>query len=236
MGLVKPAALARRFWPKAVFFDLDGTLVDSLPDIAQSLNAMQRDLGRLPLEYEQIAQWVGDGAGRLVKRALTQSEWGEPEERVFDEAYALFLREYQQNPCVYTKPYPHVTQVLAELSDHDIALACVTNKPEGLSRDVLSELQLDKHLEIIVGGDSLPVKKPDPGQIHYVCNKIGVTPKETVYVGDSTTDHQAAMAAEVDFVCVSYGYRRGADLTKLDNTVIISQMDELLKVLEVKSS
>jgi len=213
-------------WPRAVLFDLDGTLVNTGPDIAAALNKALAGLGRDTYPVERILGWVGDGASRLVQRALAAGG-GEPPPDELERALALFYRHYSAAVCVRSEPYPHLRRLLKELRAGGVQIGCVTNKPEQLSRALLEALELASMFDVVVGGDTLASRKPDPGPIWHACRQLGVTPDDTVYVGDSTTDCDAAAAAGVPMIAVSYGYNRGADLTQAHCAAMIHSLDAL---------
>lgn len=221
----------RHRWPGAVLFDLDGTLVDSAPDIAAAINKMLSDMGRSRYPVTQVLQWVGDGAPRLVKRALTGSLDGEPPARDFERGKALFLEHYAASVCERSTPYPHARRLLENLKAEGVRIGCVTNKPEQLSRLLLEALDLWPLIDVLIGGDTLDVKKPDPEPLYHACRELGVAVADTVYVGDSMTDCDAAAAAGVPMVAVTYGYHRGADLTRAPNAAIIDSLAALPEAL-----
>lgn len=232
---VEPAAIRNRregIWPKAVLFDLDGTLVDTAPDIAVAVNRMLVDMGRTGYPLERILQWVGNGAPRLVKRALTGSLEADPPAAEFERGHALFLEHYAAGICEQSTPYPHARRLLADLRACGIRTGCVTNKPERLSRLLFDALSLSSLLDVLVGGDSLGVKKPDPEPLRHACRQLDVEVADTVYVGDSLTDCEATVAAGMTMVAVTYGYHRGADLTQAPNAAIIDSLDALPETLK----
>jgi len=217
--------------PRAVLFDLDGTLVDTGPDIAAAVNRMLVELGRAPEPLQRILGWVGDGSPRLVQRALAGGDEPRPPAAEAEHALALFLDHYRAGICQRSEPYPGARQVLEGLRQSGIRSGVVTNKPEQLSRELLDALGLARLLDVIVGGDTLAVKKPDPGPIRHACRVLGLEPTQVVYVGDSMTDCRAAQAAGMAMVAVSYGYNRGADLTKAPCAAMIDSLEELPALL-----
>lgn len=218
-------------WPRAVLFDLDGTLVDTGPDIAAAINRMLADLGRSTYAVERILDWVGEGAPRLVQRALVGGMAGRPPDDEMERGLALFYEHYAADICVHSEPYPHARRVLEDLRASGIRIGCVTNKPEGLSRSLLEALALAPLFDIIVGGDTLAFRKPHPEPVRYACRRLNLGAADAVYVGDSMTDCRAAEAAGVPMVAVTYGYNRGADLTKTACAAMIDGLEALLDVL-----
>jgi len=225
---------ARAGGPKAVLFDLDGTLVETGPDIAAAVNRMLGDLGRPTYPVSRVLEWVGDGAPRLVKRALTGTVDGEPPLDDFERGRALFLEHYADGICEQSAPYPHARRVLVALRDCGIRTGCITNKPEHLSRLLLEALELLPLIDVLVGGDTLDVRKPDPGPLRHACRQIDVDVADAVYVGDSWTDCEATAAADMAMVAVTYGYRRGADFTRAPNATIIDSLEALPGVLKLR--
>ncbi len=218
-------------WPRAVLFDLDGTLVDTGPDIAAAVNGMLADMGRHPYTVEQVLEWVGEGAPRLVERALAGHLDGRPPAVEAERGLALFHEHYAADVCVHSEPYPHARQVLESLRAEGVRTGCVTNKPEQLSRSLLEVLGMASMFDVIVGGDTLAFRKPSPEPIHHACRVLGLRPEDTAYVGDSITDCRAADAAGVAMIAVTYGYNRGADLTKSTCAAMIDSLGALPEAL-----
>lgn len=227
----KETSCLRQSGPQAVLFDLDGTLVDTGPDIAAAVNRMLADVGRPVHDTARILEWVGEGSPRLVQRALTGRMDGEASRQDFERGLALFYRYYAAGICDQSEPYPHVRRVLEDLGDSPVRLGCVTNKPEHMTRLLFDALELAPLFDVIVGGDTLEFRKPHPGPIRYACDRLEVRPADTVYVGDSITDCRAAEAAGVTMVAVSYGYNRGVDLTQGPCAAIIDDLGELPRIL-----
>lgn len=217
--------------PRAVLFDLDGTLVNTGPDIAAAINRMLADMGRPTYAVERILDWVGEGAPRLVQRALVGGMTGRPPDDEMQRGLELFYEHYAAGICVLSEPYPHARRVLEKLNASGIRIGCVTNKPEGLTRSLLEALALAPLFHIIVGGDTLAFRKPHPEPILYACRQLDLGAGEAVYVGDSMTDCRAAEAAGMPMVAVTYGYNRGADLTQASCAAMIDSLDALPDVL-----
>lgn len=236
-GAFGPEAWSQRAdqasWPRAVLFDLDGTLVDTGPDIAAAVNRMLADMRRPARPAARIMQWVGEGSGRLVRRALaggTDEEDKVPEDELA-RGFGLFYRHYAAGICNRSEPYPDARPTLKLLRESRIRVGCVTNKPERLARMLFDALDLTDLFDVIVGGDTLRFRKPRPEPIQCACRRLQVRPADGVYVGDSATDCRAADAAGMRMVAVTYGYNRGLDLTKEPCMAIIDGLDELLPLL-----
>ena len=221
-----------RFRASALVFDLDGTLVHSGPDLADATNRMLESLDLERQEDEVIFDWLGNGATRLVQRALTAKVDGKPDPELFDLGYARFLEFYRDRLCVRTAPYPHVVRVLEELKSSGYRLACLTNKPGTFTLPILEALNLDHFFEQVVTGDSLSVKKPDPMPLYHIFDHMGVPVSSGVMVGDSISDIHAAQAAGMPVICVSYGYNQGLDLTKANPDAIIDSFADLPELIE----
>ncbi|MDH3637322.1 MAG: phosphoglycolate phosphatase [Gammaproteobacteria bacterium] len=211
----------------AVLFDLDGTLIHTAPDLVTAVNNMLTALGDQPYPAERITGWVGNGAARLVKRALTGEFDGEPEPIRFEQGMALFKEHYAKVLCVDSKPYPGVVAALTDLSERGFRLACVTNKPKDFTEPLLDALDLSRFFEIVLSGDSLNEQKPHPLPLQHACRKLGVPPIRTVLVGDSLNDVQAAKSAGMPVVCVRFGYADPAALTKAAPDAMIDAFQEL---------
>ncbi|WP_424971347.1 phosphoglycolate phosphatase [Dinoroseobacter sp. S76] len=191
---------------KAVVFDLDGTLVDSAPDMRRAINGMLEERGRRTLSLAEAVSFVGSGARVLVQRSL-RATGGIVDE---DAALARFLELYETGVDHETVIYPCVTEMLEALQEAGLPMALCTNKPEGPARVLCGHLNLSRFFPVIVGGDTLPVLKPDPAPLHHAIAGLGVAPEAVLYVGDSVTDYKTALAAKVDFAFVEGGYQSQA--------------------------
>jgi phosphoglycolate phosphatase len=189
----------------AVLFDLDGTLIDSVPDLQAALNETLREIGKKPLPQDEVRKMIGDGTAMLVARGLAAR--GVPLEALA-ERLPRFLALYEADPVGRTRVYPGVTQVLARLVAEGRRLAICTNKPQAATLAVLRGLGLDGLFEAVVGGDALPVRKPDPGHVLGAVAALGAVPEEAVMVGDNENDVAAAKSAGVPVILVRYGYAR----------------------------
>lgn len=196
------------FYVKAVMFDLDGTLVHTAPEIAAAINRMLLALGGAELPQQQIEAYIGEGAQTLVKRCIVASLQREGDDALLEQAHALFFEYYADN-ATQSKPYAGVVEGLSQLQAKGLKLACVTNKPERFTMPLLDKSGLLDFFEIVVSGDTLSKKKPDPIQLQYICAKFNVLEAEAMLVGDSMTDVKAAHAAGCYIVTVPYGYNQG---------------------------
>ncbi|WP_043749857.1 phosphoglycolate phosphatase [Methylobacterium nodulans] len=187
----------------AVLLDLDGTLVDSLRDLTEALNAVLTGEGLPSVSLAQTRAMVGDGAGKLVERAL-QATGGDPARA--HELVPRFLTLYEPIASRHTRPYPGVVETLGSLSEAGFALAVVTNKPVRATRIVLDGLGLAPFIGAVIGGDTLAQRKPDPAPLRAALRQLRVPPGRAVMVGDNHHDVEAARAAGVAAIAVSYGY------------------------------
>ncbi|WP_414705204.1 phosphoglycolate phosphatase [Pseudomonas sp.] len=200
--------------PRLVMFDLDGTLVDSVPDLTAAVDSMLRQLGRAPAGIEKVRDWVGNGAPVLVRRALAgQLDHTQVSDEEAEAALTLFTEAYAGSHAL-TRVYPGVPECLGWLTAHDIPLAVITNKPSRFVAPLLEEKGLAQHFRWTVGGDTLPVQKPDPAALCWVMDKAGVSPADALFIGDSRNDVLAARAAGVRCVALSYGYNHGRPIAE----------------------
>ncbi len=190
---------------KAILFDLDGTLVDTAPDLAAATDHALVQAGRSAIGLESVRSMVGDGARALIEKGFRASG-GMPAPEVFEAAFNDFMVYYGRHIAATSRPFPGVATCLAALAEQGYALAVCTNKPESLSRSLLDQLGLSGFFGAVVGGDSLPVRKPDPGHIRGTLDKLGTDFNWAAMVGDSANDVNAAKAAGLPCVVVSFGY------------------------------
>ena len=218
---------------KLLIFDLDGTLINSALDLAKAVNFMLTTLERDTFREEIIHGWVGNGASVLVKRALSGQTTIDTtlDETLVAHALEIFLNFYAKNLCVATRPYPNVLHTLHELKSKEYRLAIITNKPFAFVEPILEGLKMDGLFELILGGDSLDRKKPDPMPLLHVCEKLNVRVLESIMIGDSKNDILAANASGMDSVGVTYGYNYGESIAVYEPTHIINSFEDLLKIL-----
>ena len=216
-----------------ILFDLDGTLVDSAPDIANAANNMLKTLGEKSAEPEQIRGWIGNGIPKLVKRALTKDIDGEPGAGLFEQALPIFMRHYEQDVCVDSYMYEGVPETLKKLHEQGFILGCVTNKTASCTLPLLNQLQIDQYFTSIVSGDTCSNKKPHPESILFGVQEMELGPDTCALVGDSAHDIHAAYAANIPVIAVSYGYNQGVDLSTLDPYAIVEHFSEILSLLKI---
>ncbi len=213
--------------PELVLIDLDGTLVDSAPDLAYSINTMLAALEREPYAETEVRNWIGSGAERLVKRALTGTVAGEPDAALFARAFDLFTGIYLQNTCRHSCLFPGVREGLDYLLATNRRLGVVTNKRHRFTMPLLQALGILKDFSIIISGDTLSVKKPDPLPLLHAAQALGVNPDRAVMVGDSSNDVYAARGAGMAVVCVRNGYNNGEDIADYTPDAIVDTLAEL---------
>lgn len=213
--------------PTLALIDLDGTLVDSVPDLALCVDQMMEQLGRPPRGEQAVRAWIGNGVPVLVRRALVGAVDGEADVDEYDRALAIYLELYEKNVCVDSRPYPGVVDGLEQLQSLGCRLGCVTNKAARFTEPLLDKLELSRFFEIIVSGDTLTKKKPDPAPLLYAAEKLGVEPSQSLMVGDSMHDVDAGRAAGFQVACVNYGYNHGHDIADSKPDAVIGSLTEL---------
>ena len=220
------------FRPRMILIDLDGTLVDSVPDLAFCVDRMMERLQRPPWGEARVRDWVGNGVERLVRRALTGELDGEPEDAEYARAHPIFLELYAANTAGRSHLYPGVREGLDYLRSADYPLACVTNKAAQFTEPLLQHLGVWDFFRLVVSGDTLAEKKPHPAPLLHAARHFGVRPQDALMVGDSISDVKAARAAGFAIVCVSYGYNHGRDIREAKPDAVINSLTELRPLLE----
>lgn len=214
--------------PALVIFDLDGTLLDSVPDLAAAVDAMLDLRGRPPAGVERVKDWVGNGSEVLVRRALAGAlEYAGVEEADAAQAHKDFLQAYAGEHHL-TRVYSGVQTLLDWLQQQGVMMAIATNKPERFVAPLLQEKALDRYFRWLVGGDTLTAQKPDPAALHWIMEQAGVAANETLFVGDSRNDVIAARAAGVKVVAVSYGYNHGEPIAAQNPDLLVDSLDALI--------
>ena len=216
---------------KAVMIDLDGTLLDTIPDLAAAANLMLTELKRPALPESLIRNFVGKGIDNLIERTLTGSMDGKPDAALFQQALPIYERSYRAVNGKHTTLYPGVKEGLDLLRAQGYPMVCVTNKSERFTLPLLDYVSLSSYFEIIVSGDTLPQKKPDPAPLLHACKQLNVMPGEMLMIGDSINDAQAARAAGCPIFCVTYGYNEGHDVSTLDVDAIVASLVEASRLI-----
>jgi phosphoglycolate phosphatase len=213
--------------PKMILLDVDGTLVDSVPDLTYCVDEMMKAINMPRRGEANVRNWVGNGVERLVRRALVDQLEGEPEEDLFAKAYPVFLELYERNISARSKLYPGVREGLDYLRDSGYKLGCVTNKAERFTMPLLKDLGLFDYFKIVICGDTLERKKPDPLPLLHAAEFFSVPPHQALMIGDSVSDVLAARAAGFQIICMSYGYNHGLDIRDSHPEAVIDSMTEL---------
>lgn len=216
-----------------IIFDLDGTLIDSVPDLASSVNHTLKSLNLDVFPEDTIRTWVGNGAATLVKRALSKGVTikDDIDEDLFSNALDIFLNYYSNNLTVSTILYKGVKQTLESLQNKNYRLAIVTNKPFDFIEPILECLELSDLFEYYIGGDSLSVKKPNPMPLLHVCEKLNVNVESSLMIGDSKNDIVAANEANMDSIALSYGYNYDEDISIYNPNIVFDNFADIDKVL-----
>ena len=190
---------------KAILFDLDGTLIDSAPDLAASLNHTLAALGLPTYDLATIRSWIGGGATKLLQRGIGGTK--EPKNvdaELLEKAKEIFFAHYGKNLCNQTRLYPCAKELIGSIKGR-YRLGLVTNKPTPFVRPILQMLDIDI-FDVVLGGESLEYKKPHPAPLLHACKLLGVRREEALMIGDSANDYQAAKSAGIDVVLVPHGY------------------------------
>lgn len=217
-----------------LIFDFDGTLIDSVPDLADATNAMLTTLGKTPYPLGSIRNWVGNGSRMLVERALVgkiEVLEGELAKEAVDHAEQVFFDAYKNISGSKTVAYPDVDSGLRKLQAAGYELALVTNKPIRFVPKILQSFGWQDIFSEVLGGDSLPSKKPDPAPLLHVCEALNVTPEQAVMIGDSKNDILAGQNANMDTLALSYGYNYGQDIRELNPTEAFDDFSALVGYL-----
>ncbi len=214
--------------PPLVLFDLDGTLVDTAPDIARALGVALEGTGVPPLSLDTVKRMVGDGARELIRRALATV----PSDGALEEAaFGRFLASYRENVCVASQLYPGVVEGLAALRSDGAALAVVTNKPGDLARTLLAALGIATSFDAIIGdGDGFP-RKPDPAAALSILAKVGASPDRAVVVGDGLPDMRLARALGVTGVAATWGYVPADALARETPAFLAASFQEAMSII-----
>lgn len=211
---------------KAVIIDLDGTLLDTIPDLAAAANMMLAELGKKPLEEALVRTFVGKGIVNLVERALAGHIDGGAAPELMARALPIYERCYSEMNGKHTVIYPGVREGLDKLAAQGIPLGCVTNKSTRFTLPLLDMVGLARYFGQVVAGDTLARKKPDPAPLLHACEVFAIAPRDMLMIGDSLNDTQAARAAGCPVFCVTYGYNEGHDVRTLDTDAVVGSLDE----------
>ncbi len=218
--------------PGFVLIDLDGTLVDSVPDLAYCVDEMMKQID-MPVRGEAaVRKWVGNGVQRLTERALINSIDGDPDPELMAKAYPIFLELYKDNTSKRSYVYDGVVEGIEWMRAQGYRLACVTNKAEAFTVPLLKDKGLYDYFEVIVSGDTCAEKKPHPMPLLHAAEKLGVEPENALMIGDSRSDVKAARAAHFHIFCMTYGYNHGEDIRDYQPDAVMDSFTELKNYLK----
>ena len=220
-----------KFRPTGIVWDLDGTLVDSAPDLATALNAVLDKRGFFTHSIEVVRTMIGNGVPKLVERGFNAVGM-RPQTAQLDELVAMFVKEYKTCATEHTRPYPHIVETLEKIHAMSIPMGVCTNKPEAFTQQILEGLGLAKYFSSVVGGDTTSTRKPDPQPVLACLRGLVSEPVSSLMIGDSVHDVHAAHAAGVTVAVVPWGYRSapveelGADFVLSDITALPGMIRE----------
>ena len=218
---------------RAIVFDLDGTLVDTAPDIAAAVDATLRDLERPAVDDTQVRTWIGRGVDVLLHRVLTRERDGRADADEHARARERFLEHYAAHNGRTAKLYPGVREGIDHARRLGLSMCCVTNKLQGFSEALLALTGLDRDFAFVQGGDALPKTKPDPLPLLHAAGRLGVAPGECLMIGDSSNDARAARAAGMPVVLVGYGYTEDVPVSDIDCDAIFDSIADVIDAIAV---
>jgi phosphoglycolate phosphatase len=218
---------------KLILFDLDGTLIDSIPDLCVAMSHTLTKLNMKLHSEDEIREWVGNGLDKLVRRSLLGKKEidGTLDEELVTKAKDIFNDYYENNLTKHTKIYDGVEDTLKALKQKGYKLVVVSNKPEKFVGIILDDLGWDSIFDTYVGGDTTPQLKPDPAPLLFVCKKLDIEPKDTIMVGDSNNDLVSANNANIDSIGVTYGYNYGEDLSIYSPKAVVKSFSNIKELL-----
>lgn len=215
----------------ALLIDLDGTLLHTAPELAESANRMLRDMNRPAVSQDLLMSYIGNGIVWLVKRALTGDMHAEPDAALFEKALPIFEKHYTAL-LLQSKPFDGVIDGLNAMQTAGFRLGCITNKVARYTEPLLKGVGLAKYFEIVLAGDTLPEKKPHPMPLLHAAKFFGVPVEKLLLIGDSLSDTAAARAAGCPVVCVPYGYNHGEPVETLDLDAVIPSLRDVMKLIK----
>lgn len=220
---------------RGVAFDLDGTLTDTVPGLGSAIDQALHAQGLPMAGQARVATWVGNGADKLVERALIWAG-AKPEPTLCRETRLLFDRFYADTVEQGSRLFPLVRETLGRLAERGLPMAVVTNKPTPFVAPLLASLEIDRFFSLIIGGDDVAAKKPHPAPLYLVLGKLGLHVDELLFVGDSRNDIMAAKAAGCPCVGMTYGYNYGEPITDSHPDYVLDHFADLLPLLGLSSS
>jgi phosphoglycolate phosphatase len=221
---------------RAAIIDLDGTMLDTVPDFELALNGMRADFKLAPIGQDVIKPMVGKGSEKLIRDVLALDYEPERIDAVFDEAMASYQRHYLAINGERSVLYAGVIEGLQAMREQGLRLACVTNKPVAFATPLLAQKGLAPYFELLYGGDSFPKKKPDPMPLLQVCSDFDLAPPSVVAIGDSSNDAEAARAARCYVLTVPYGYNHGRPVQSIDSDGIVNSLLDAAELIRAHNS
>lgn len=224
--------MSKVFTPELIMIDVDGTLVDSVPDLSWCLDETLKQVGLPPRGEAAARNWVGNGVIRLVERGIANHLDAPHDEAIFEKAMPIFRELYAENTSKRSRLYPGVKEGMDYLKTLPIKIGCITNKDAQFTHPILKDLGLWDYFEIVISGDTLEKKKPDPLPLLHGAKELGADPEKSLMLGDSTSDVKAARAAGFDIICMSYGYNHGVDIRDSKPDAVIDSFVELKDLIQ----
>jgi phosphoglycolate phosphatase len=216
---------------QAIVLDLDGTMLDSAPELTEAANRMLQDMSRPAVSQDLLMSYIGNGISWLVKRALTGDMHAEPEPALFERALPVFEKHYAAT-LLGSKPYPGVLDGLKAMQGAGFRLGCITNKAARFTAPLLEGSKLAPYFDLVLSGDTLPEKKPHPLPLLHSAAFFGVPAARLLMIGDSLNDTLAARAAGCPVFCVPYGYNHGEPADTLDVDAVVADLSAALKLIK----
>jgi phosphoglycolate phosphatase len=221
---------------RAAIIDLDGTMLDTVPDFELALNGMRAELALPPIGQETIKPMVGKGSEKLIRDVLSLDLPPGRVTELYEQAFASYQRHYLAINGERSEMYQGVKEGLQSLKEQGLRIACVTNKPIAFAKPLLAQTGLAGYFELVYGGDSLARKKPDPLPLLQVCRDFGLEPGQVVAIGDSSNDAEAARAAGCFVLTVPYGYNHGRPVHEIDSDGIVDSLLDAAKLIDAHNS
>jgi len=215
---------------RAVFFDLDGTLIDSAKDLSFAIDVMASELGIDKPDLQNIKNWIGNGTLKLVERSLQYATNEQPSEDDLNKAFTIFSQEHRECVGEYSELFSGSKDLLVKLLSHNIQLACITNKPLEFTEFLLQQNMISQFFSVICAGDNVKHRKPDPWPLLYASKTLNVAIDECLMIGDSEHDIKAARNAGCDVIAVNYGYNHGKDIIDSKPDMVIESFKQLYDI------